>query len=218
MTDFGLKNMDYAPVQFMIKCFEANYPESLGVVLVHKAPWVFQGIWRVIKGWLDPVVASKINFTNNLNDVSEFIAPENIIKELGGPDSYEYKYLEPVPGENDAMKDTAKRAQLEEERKKLALEYEESIKEWALLPTSDIDGWTKQRAKRDEISGRLKHNYWQLDPLVRAKSLYDRNGEMTGTYAKSANLAEGTQTIGDSAAQTAPPAVAPVAEDKKVEL
>ena len=26
----------------MIKCFEANYPESLGVVLVHKSPWIFQ--------------------------------------------------------------------------------------------------------------------------------------------------------------------------------
>jgi len=25
----------------MIKCFEANYPESLGVVLVHKSPWIF---------------------------------------------------------------------------------------------------------------------------------------------------------------------------------
>ena len=34
---------DYAPVKFMIKCFEANYPECLGAVLVHKAPWVFQG-------------------------------------------------------------------------------------------------------------------------------------------------------------------------------
>jgi hypothetical protein len=27
----------------MIKCFEANYPECLGAVLVHKAPWIFQG-------------------------------------------------------------------------------------------------------------------------------------------------------------------------------
>ncbi len=34
---------DYAPVKFMIKVFEANYPESLGVILVHKAPWIFQG-------------------------------------------------------------------------------------------------------------------------------------------------------------------------------
>jgi CRAL/TRIO domain len=59
MTGFSLANMvrffvalvtfaliplqDYSPVRFMIKCFEDNYPESLGVVLVHKAPWVFQG-------------------------------------------------------------------------------------------------------------------------------------------------------------------------------
>lgn len=28
----------------MIKCFEANYPESLGVVLIHRSPWIFQGI------------------------------------------------------------------------------------------------------------------------------------------------------------------------------
>lgn len=44
MTDFSLKNMDNAPVRFMIKCFEANYPESLGTVAVHNAPWIFQGM------------------------------------------------------------------------------------------------------------------------------------------------------------------------------
>lgn len=43
MTGFSMANMDYTPVKFMIKCFEANYPESLGAVLVHKAPWLFQG-------------------------------------------------------------------------------------------------------------------------------------------------------------------------------
>lgn len=43
MTDFALANMDYTPVKFMIKCFEANYPESLGTVLIHKAPWIFSG-------------------------------------------------------------------------------------------------------------------------------------------------------------------------------
>lgn len=62
MTNFSMANMvsgivsiesiwvsnymvqDYGPVKFMIKCFEANYPESLGVVLVHKSPWVFHGM------------------------------------------------------------------------------------------------------------------------------------------------------------------------------
>ncbi|TKA71963.1 hypothetical protein B0A49_09940, partial [Cryomyces minteri] len=33
MTGFSMANMDYTPVKFMIKCFEANYPESLGSVL-----------------------------------------------------------------------------------------------------------------------------------------------------------------------------------------
>ena len=40
---FLLTKQDYGPVKFMIKCFEANYPESLGVVLVHKSPWIFHG-------------------------------------------------------------------------------------------------------------------------------------------------------------------------------
>lgn len=44
MTGFSMANMDYTPVKFMIKCFEANYPESLGAVLVHNSPWLFQGL------------------------------------------------------------------------------------------------------------------------------------------------------------------------------
>lgn len=43
MTGFTMANMDYTPIKFMIQTFEANYPESLGTILVHKAPWVFQG-------------------------------------------------------------------------------------------------------------------------------------------------------------------------------
>lgn len=46
MTGFSMANMDYTPVKFMVKCFEANYPECLGAVLVHKAPWIFQGTSR----------------------------------------------------------------------------------------------------------------------------------------------------------------------------
>lgn len=36
---------DYTPVKFIIKCFEANYPESLGAVLIHQAPWIFSGLF-----------------------------------------------------------------------------------------------------------------------------------------------------------------------------
>src|SRR2546421_4528720 len=124
MSNFSLSNMDYTPVKFMIKCFEANYPESLGAVLVHKAPFVFSAIWNIIKGWLDPVVASKIHFTKHLEDLEQYIPRSQIMKELGGDEDWEYKYIEPTPGENEMFRDEAPRIKLEEERKANVLEYE----------------------------------------------------------------------------------------------
>ena len=43
MAGFGLKNMDYHVAKFLVHVFEARYPETLGAVLVHNAPFVFWG-------------------------------------------------------------------------------------------------------------------------------------------------------------------------------
>jgi CRAL/TRIO domain len=187
MTDFSLANMDYTPVRFMIKCFEANYPESLGAVLVHKAPWIFQGVWKIIRGWLDPVVASKVHFTNDLADLSAFIDEKNVIKELGGPNEWQYKYEEPKEGENAAMKDTTTRDRLKARRWELSREYENVVLEW--IGDGVVEGPNKEpvegaggkateeyRRRRDELARQLRENYWELDPYVRARSVYDRLG------------------------------------------
>ncbi|KAM3070127.1 phosphatidylinositol transfer protein csr1 [Clarireedia jacksonii] len=172
LTGFSLANMDYAPVKFMIKCFEANYPESLGVVLVHRAPWVFQGIWKIIRGWLDPVVASKVHFTNNVDEMSEFVPRSHILKELGGDEDWSYTYVEPVPGENDTMKDVATRDKLLAEREKLVEEWEKATLEW-IEGKGDSQG-VKER--RTQLAGKLREDYWRLDPYVRARTLFDRTG------------------------------------------
>jgi hypothetical protein len=153
----------------MIKCFEANYPESLGVVLIHRAPWIFQGIWKVIRGWLDPVVAQKVNFTSNKAELSEFIDPFQQMKELGGDEPFEYSYIEPVTGENDKMKDVTARDKIQSERDQLVSDYEASTLAW-------VDGDSKAKDKRKSIAGSLATNYWRLDPYIRARSLYDRLG------------------------------------------
>lgn len=176
MTGFSMANMDYTPVKFMIKCFEANYPESLGTVLINNAPWVFQGIWKIIKGWLDPVVASKVHFTNNKNDMSEFIAPSQILKELGGDEDWEYKYVEPVAGENDKMKDAETRDRLVKAREELVKEFEAETLKW--IKTPEGEEGKKTKARRDELAAKLKVDYWNLDPYVRARSLYDRTGAL----------------------------------------
>ncbi|KAK1757217.1 phosphatidylinositol transfer protein CSR1 [Echria macrotheca] len=174
MTGFSLANMDYAPVKFMIKCFEANYPESLGAVLVHKAPWVFQGIWKVIRGWLDPVVANKVHFTNNVKEMEEFIAPKQLPKELDGEEDWEYAFVEPVPGENERMKDVETRDKLLAAREVLVKEFEDATAQWIAHPDGE-EGETL-KTKRAELAGRLREDYWNLDPYVRARSFYDRTG------------------------------------------
>lgn len=183
----------------MIKCFEANYPESLGSVLVHKAPWIFQGtnpleeasdpeaqtngyadariagIWKIIKGWLDPVVASKVHFTNNLKDLSEFVDKSRVLKEFDGEEDWTYTYVEPVAGENDKMKDTTKRDGLLAAREQLYKDYEEATLKWIKSPED-----ASIKAQRDSIAAKLRADYWVLDPYVRARSLYDRTGWIQG--------------------------------------
>lgn len=156
----------------MIKCFEANYPESLGVVIVHKAPWVFQGIWKIIKGWLDPVVAAKVTFTNNVKDLEAYIDRPRIIKELDGDEDWAYKYIEPVPGENDLMKDTETRDKMLAERALIFKEYEKATMDWV----QGNGDQTAVKAKRNEIALKMKDDYWRVDPYVRARSFYDRIG------------------------------------------
>lgn len=172
LTGFSMANMDYAPVKFMIKCFEANYPESLGVVLVHKAPWIFQGIWKIIRGWLDPVVASKVQFTNNDAELEAFVPRSRIITELGGEEDWAFKYIEPVPGENDKMKDVETRDRLVKERSLIVDNFEKGTLDWI---HGEGDSEAVKR-KRNEIANTLKEDYWKLDPYIRARSYYDRAG------------------------------------------
>ncbi|KAJ4387937.1 phosphatidylinositol transfer protein csr1 [Gnomoniopsis smithogilvyi] len=175
MTGFSMANMDYTPLKFMIKCFEANYPESLGSVLVHKSPWLFQGIWKVIRGWLDPVVASKVHFTNNIKDLEDFISASRVPKELDGDEDFEYKYVEPVPGENDKMNDTTTRDGLLAAREQLYQDYEEATAQWIRNPED-----AAIKAQRDSIAAKLRVDYWQLDEYVRARALVDRTGWIQG--------------------------------------
>ncbi len=169
-----MANIDYTPVKFMIKIFEANYPESLGAVLVHKSPWLFQSIWKIIRGWLDPVVAGKVHFTSNVEDLEKFIPRSQIITELEGDEKWEYKYIEPISGENEAMTEEAPRKALETERNTGVREYQKKTFEWISKGTGPEADQLKE--ERHTLARQLNDNYWKIDKYVRARTLYDRTG------------------------------------------
>lgn len=180
MTHFTLSNMDYTPVKFIIKIFEAHYPESLGLVLVHKAPWVFQGIWAIVKGWLDPVVAAKVHFTKSVADLDAFIPRSRILTALGGDEDWEFRYVEPVPGENEAMVgDGERRGELERERGGLVVRFQDLTFRWVAEMAKAGPGREVAEelvSERAQVAEGLRRNYWALDPFIRARSLYDRQG------------------------------------------
>ncbi|KAL0136463.1 CRAL-TRIO domain-containing protein [Mucor lusitanicus] len=78
LENFTMANMDFEVVKFLVGCFQAYYPETLGLACVHKAPWVFSTIWNLITPILDPVVASKIVFTKNLEDLEKYVASDSL--------------------------------------------------------------------------------------------------------------------------------------------
>ncbi|KAJ6261815.1 Patellin-5 [Drechslerella dactyloides] len=181
MTGFGMANMDYSPVKFMIKCFEAHYPECLGVCLVHNAPWIFQGIWKIIRGWLDPVVASKVNFTSKPSDLFQFIDPSHLPKSLGGDEDWSYSYAEPSPTEDNAVTapteaELADKAALETERWRIVEEWERNTRAWIAEESKGAEVPTDVKDDRSGIRERLRTNYWSLDKYLRAKTYYDRIG------------------------------------------
>lgn len=195
MTDFSMANMDYTPVKFMIKCFEANYPESLGTVLVYKAPWVFNAVWSIVRGWLDPVVASKVSFVKNVDELEKFVPRNQIPTELGGDEDWVYKYPEPVLGENDTMKDEASRQAIQAERTQIVDRYEATLLEW-VKASAQGGSMEERRKERDALAEELRQNYWKLDPYVRARTLYDRMGVISqggqlAFYPKAAPVAPG---------------------------
>ncbi|KAG0207661.1 hypothetical protein BGX28_001179 [Mortierella sp. GBA30] len=179
MTGFSLANMDYNFVKFLVQCFEAYYPESLGVLVIHKAPFVFWGVWKIIEPWLDPVVASKIRFTRNDKELTEIIDANHLpTKYDGGKDQYAYKYAPVAAGENDRMKDTETRERLLEEWKAIMWKFEALTREWVACKKPETVNPRPEEVIEEErlnLTKELRVAYFKLDPYIRARNLYHRS-------------------------------------------
>jgi len=109
-----------------------------------------------------------------VEDLEKFIPRSQIITELEGDEKWEYKYIEPISGENDTMKEETPRKALETERDTDVRQYQKKTFEWISKGTgADAD---KVKEERHTLAKQLNDNYWKLDKYVRARTLYDRTG------------------------------------------
>jgi len=69
---FSMKNMDYQGVKVLVSILQTNYPEVLDRAIIVDSPFIFSACWAIIRPWLDPVTADKVQFTN-YDGVKEYI-------------------------------------------------------------------------------------------------------------------------------------------------
>jgi CRAL/TRIO-like protein len=127
----------------------------------------------MIQPWLDPVIASKINFTSNNTDMQRYISPDQLQKSYGGQDDWEYSYIDPKASENEHPPD--KRPEIEAERESLLKKFEELTAEWAAMGPESADARQKMD-ERTETAKLIGDNFWKFDPYVRARTYYHRVG------------------------------------------
>lgn len=118
------------------------------------------------------MVAGKVHFTKNVEELAEFVERSHIIRELGGDDPWTYQYVEPVAGENKLQSDGVTRQRLLDERAAVVKDYEATTQQWIRDPNSTH----ALQQRRSELTNRLRTGYWELDPYLRARTLYDRTG------------------------------------------
>ncbi|KAI0530293.1 CRAL-TRIO domain-containing protein [Xylaria digitata] len=177
LTDFSLSNMEWQPVRFIIRAFEANYPECLGALLIHNAPWLFSGVWKIIRGLLDPVVASKVDFTRNVEGLERYIAKENIMSSFGGTDDWQYAYQEPSEEEDASMARSEAREEIMVERHEIAERFLAATQAWIKhVNVEEHEEAAIQAQLRSNAVEALWTNYWKLDPYVRSRTNLDRTG------------------------------------------
>lgn len=130
---------------------------------------------------MDPVVASKVQFTRSVADLDKYIPRNQIPKELKGDENWSYEYIAPVENENATMKDTKTRDSLMYDRMMVGIRVLAATVAWISATTLN-DGKVETskveelKSRRNGVIEEFRANYWKLDPYIRARALIDRDG------------------------------------------
>ncbi|KAG0244371.1 hypothetical protein BGX31_009309 [Mortierella sp. GBA43] len=177
MTSFSMSNMDWPTTKFFIHASEACYPELLGVCVIHKAPWIFGAIWKVISRMLDPAIRAKVKFTHHRKELEEFVAADQLMKSKGfeGGDDRPYQYVEPVPDEDRLMvEDSEAKHRALARRREMEMTFERLTEIWQ--GQKQLSSSAAVIQERHQVGLKLAETWWAAEPYSRARTVYHRIG------------------------------------------
>jgi hypothetical protein len=77
LSRFTMRCIDYEVIKMGINILQGNYPDTLGKLLIVDSPLIFAACWAIIRPWLDPITASKVQFIRR-SQLENFIDPSQI--------------------------------------------------------------------------------------------------------------------------------------------
>ncbi|KAJ1728922.1 phosphatidylinositol transfer protein csr1, partial [Coemansia sp. Benny D160-2] len=169
LTGFSRDNIDLALVRTLITLLTNYYPETLGILILHVNSWVFSGLWALIAPFIDPAVKAKIVMAKSAADIAPFIARDRLVAEVGGAKPFDYEYVLPTAEENRCMADAAARSAAEAAFVAAVADYEAATRRW-------LDAADSAEEERVRARDALRSAAADLDPFVRARTLYHRLG------------------------------------------
>ena len=78
-TDMTSANGDIEFVKHIASFFQDNFPERMHTCIIYPSGFLFYGLWNIVKWFLDPVTANKVQPHGYLSGVQEFIDDINLI-------------------------------------------------------------------------------------------------------------------------------------------
>jgi hypothetical protein len=176
VAGFGLRNADYHYAKLCIHLLGHYYPESIGLVLIVNASWLFNSCWNIIRPWSNPALQERIHFLKSDAELAEFIEPSALPKRLNGshPD---YEYIPPTTEDENML--VAFRA--DDQGNKNAQEFHrEASRNYLSLTSQWARGDESQHllAKRTQAAKQLRDAFEKRIPYISTRTHYHRTGDI----------------------------------------
>ncbi|KAJ1667953.1 phosphatidylinositol transfer protein csr1 [Coemansia sp. RSA 1813] len=172
-TGFKMENVDLAFIKNLLSSIRDTYPQMYCSSLLYVDSWLFSGVWRVLKGFLDPVSAKRTIIVKDINALQTFVDRSQVIKEAGGDLPYEYKYIPPTREENAKMFDFSGRKSAEAAFLQAVDAFINETKSWT-ADSNDSEDVSYASESRKAAAESFNSAAESLDQYVRARSHFER--------------------------------------------
>ncbi|KAJ2883396.1 phosphatidylinositol transfer protein csr1 [Coemansia aciculifera] len=169
-SGFKLDNIDTAFIKTLVTMINESYPQTLNATIMFVNSWLFTGVWKLVRSWLDPVIAKRTFIAKDIEQLSAFVDRSQIMVDMGGELKYCYSFSYPTKEDNAQMFDVEGRQQAENALKEAVAAFEQETSAW--VSGSGVNSYNAK--SRTEAAASFSDAALKLDPYIRARFTSER--------------------------------------------